>query len=61
MTAVLSATPAGVMRVVPGDVGWSSAHTLAGEDVRRLAVHGAVVFAGTHDQGVLRSDDSGKT
>ena len=61
MSALLAATRAGVMRAVWEDDSWFVASTLVGEDVRCLAADGGVVFAGTRDRGVFRSDDNGKT
>lgn len=60
----ISTTPRGVARAVPNGDGWAVEHLLDEYDVRRLAadLHNRdTVYAGTQGDGLLRSDDRGKT
>jgi photosystem II stability/assembly factor-like uncharacterized protein len=61
----LATTGSGLARATCGaDGAWSVESSLAGQDVRCLAadpLDARVVYAGTQGQGVLRSDDAGRT
>jgi hypothetical protein len=64
-TIILASTGNGIVRAEGnGTVEWSVAATLPGKDVRCLAANPLdqrIIYAGTQDQGVLRSQDCGET
>ena len=61
MTCVVAATRSGLVRAsCSGAAAWSVEPVLAA-DVRCLAADPDVVYAGTQESGVLRSDDGGAT
>jgi len=55
----LAGAPHGIARATQADGQWLVQQTLAGRWVRCLAVDGGAIYAGTHGDGVLRSDDGG--
>lgn len=60
----LSTTGPGLARAEHVSESWSVQHLLPGQDIRCLAVdplRRGTVYAGTQGEGVLRSDDAGRT
>lgn len=60
----IATTGSGIARATPNGKGWAVEHHLSAYDVRCLAAdphNPQVVYAGTQNHGVLRSQDGGRT
>ena len=63
-TTFLATTGSGIARAAENAGGWSVETLLAGQAITCLSadpLHAGVVYAGTQGNGVLRSDDGGRT